>query len=174
MVQLRTIQAVDYPVVNRLVFQAFQESEHGYNEENDLVKKIRVASDYQPNLEVVAAEESQIVGYGMLSPCKIITATNSIVGLVLAPLAVLPTSQQQGVGTQILRCLEARVDTKTFHFISILGDPGYYQRFGYEPANKWGVSFPLAVPTKFCLLKRLSGTLKQFKNGKLVYPEAFD
>ena len=55
-----------------------------------------------------------------------------VCGLHLAPMAVAPDFQRQGVGTELLRFAlrqEAIRDQPLF----VLGHPGYYRRFGFEP-----------------------------------------
>lgn len=57
-----------------------------------------------------------------------------ICGLHLAPMAVAPDFQKQGVGTELLRFAlrqEAIKDQPLF----VLGEPGYYRRFGFEPCT---------------------------------------
>ncbi|OKY74785.1 MAG: GNAT family N-acetyltransferase [Desulfobulbaceae bacterium DB1] len=57
---------------------------------------------------------------------------SAVCGLHLAPLAVKPEFQKQGVGSELLR-FALRQDEIRESTIFVLGDPGFYQRFGFEP-----------------------------------------
>jgi len=59
---------------------------------------------------------------------------NNICGLHLAPMAVAPDFQKQGVGTELLR-FAMRQETVKNQALFVLGAPGYYQRFGFEPCS---------------------------------------
>jgi putative acetyltransferase len=57
-----------------------------------------------------------------------------ICGLHLAPMAVAPDFQQQGVGSELLRFALRQEEIKG-QPLFVLGEPGYYQRFGFEPCS---------------------------------------
>ena len=59
---------------------------------------------------------------------------NDICGLHLAPMAVAPEFQRQGVGTELLR-FALRQEAIKSRPLFVLGEPGYYQRFGFEPCS---------------------------------------
>lgn len=96
--KIRSIQPTDYPAVAQLVGEAFQQSERGYQGEVAIVTNIRQEPSYHPELEVVALDEQndELLGHGLLSEVAIVNETMSFTGLVLAPLAVAPTTQNQG------------------------------------------------------------------------------
>lgn len=60
-----------------------------------------------------------------------------ICGLHLAPMAVAPDFQRQGVGAELLK-FALRQEVIENQPLFVLGEPGYYRRFGFEPC-----SFPL-------------------------------
>lgn len=53
-------------------------------------------------------------------------------GLHLAPMAVAPDFQRQGVGAELLRFALRQGEIKD-QSLFVLGEPGYYKRFGFEP-----------------------------------------
>jgi len=59
---------------------------------------------------------------------------NEICGLHLAPMAVTPEFQKQGVGSELLR-FALRQEAITSQPLFVLGEPGYYKRFGFEPCR---------------------------------------
>ena len=53
-------------------------------------------------------------------------------GLHLAPLAVAPELQRQGIGSEMMRfALRQKVVKESAVFV--LGDPGFYEKFGFKP-----------------------------------------
>lgn len=57
-----------------------------------------------------------------------------ICGLHLAPMAVAPEFQKQGVGSELLRFALRQAPIKD-QALFVLGEPGYYKRFGFEPCS---------------------------------------
>jgi len=55
-----------------------------------------------------------------------------VCGLHLAPLAVAPLSQRQGLGSELMRFALRQEQIKTATLF-VLGDPRFYQKFGFEP-----------------------------------------
>jgi putative acetyltransferase len=59
---------------------------------------------------------------------------SDICGLHLAPMAVAPDFQKQGVGSELLR-FALRQEAIKSQPLFVLGEPGYYSRFGFEPCR---------------------------------------
>ena len=59
---------------------------------------------------------------------------NAVCGLHLAPMAVAPEFQRQGVGSELLR-FALRQATIQSQPLFVLGPPAYYQRFGFRPCS---------------------------------------
>ena len=62
--------------------------------------------------------------------------------LRFAPLSVAPGHQRQGIGTTLMRELILRADAQGWALIAVLGDPGYYQRFGFDPCGRLDIVYP--------------------------------
>ncbi|MEQ7217228.1 N-acetyltransferase [Vagococcus fluvialis] len=93
-------------------------------------------------------------------------------GLVLAPLSVLPTHQGKGIGSKLIKALEEKVANQ-YSFISILGSPSYYSRFGYEEAAHFGIKAPFEVPSEYFLIKEMTKEQLASSRGTLIYSAAF-
>jgi len=120
-------------------------------EENKLIMTLalELARDItRPSIKSFVAEVNErIIGYVSYSPIFLKSDTG-ISGYILAPLAVSPQHQKQGVGSQLV---ERVIDVLTKEGVDVLlvyGDPAYYQRFGFS--EKTGRAFmppyPLAYP----------------------------
>lgn len=58
-----------------------------------------------------------------------------VCGLHLAPMAVAPDFQKQGVGTELLQ-FALRQGVIKNQPLFVLGEPGYYRRFGFETCSQ--------------------------------------
>lgn len=167
---LKTITKSDYQEVDRVIREAFSKSDYGYGGEAELVEKIRLEKHYDVTLEIIAIEDDQIVGHGLLSQVTV----SSKQGLALAPLCVHPEHQGHTIGGQLLIELEARARQLDYPFISILGSPSYYSRFGYLPASQFNISPPFDVPEEAFMIKALTPNGLNGLSGTLIYSKAFE
>jgi putative acetyltransferase len=67
-------------------------------------------------------------------------------GMALAPMAVLPEYQRQGIGSALLRTGIEKLKKRQCPFIIVLGHAEYYPRFGFEPASRYGIRSEWEVP----------------------------
>lgn len=172
--KIKTIEEKDFITVKNLITDAFTHDEHGYNDEAELVAKIRNTKEYIPELEVVAEDEG-ILGYALLSEVYLNSAHQQYTGLVLAPIAVNPDSQKSGVGKLLMNELEKRAKALDYEFISILGHPEYYTKFGYKPASKYNILSPFKdVPDETFMIKEIKDDYLKDKEGTIQYSEAFN
>ncbi|RRG17790.1 N-acetyltransferase [Weissella viridescens] len=162
----------DLPTLQRVIQDAFTSSAHGYSGENALVQALR-ESDKTSTYDVVASDDGAIVGYALLSDALILDeGVPQASGLVLAPLAVAPDAQKQGVGKALMAEIESVAGTHGYSFISILGG-NYYQQFGYRPASQFGIKAPMEVPDEYFQIKPMrEGSLTDVQ-GTLKYAPEF-
>jgi putative acetyltransferase len=91
----------------------------------------------------------------------------------LAPLAVHPDHQNQGIGSRLVRAgLDACRDLKR-DVVFVLGHPEYYPRFGFEPASEHGLRFNGAELRSFMVTGLRSRSLEGL-SGNVRYLPAFD
>lgn len=60
---------------------------------------------------------------------------SELCGLHLAPMAVSPEMQKQGIGTELINFALRQPQIKG-QPLFVLGKPGYYQRFGFKPCKQ--------------------------------------
>lgn len=167
--QLRTAKPEDDGAIDALICIAFAGTDHGYDGEAELVTALQQDATFNPELAVVAIQDEQVIGYGLLTEVTVA----SQVGLCLAPLAVAPKHQKQGVGGQLIAALEQRAVAAGYGFISILGWPAYYTRFGYVPASQYDVQAPMLVPDEAFMIKAVTPGGLTGVRGTLQYLPAF-
>ena len=109
----------------------------GCPEEANVIDKLR--DKYDGLLSLVAIEKEKIVGHVLFSPATIEGEPGVIKGMGLAPMAVLPEMQRQGIGTQLVKKGIEYLKGTQCPFIIVLGHPEYYPRFGFEIASPYGI-----------------------------------
>ena len=98
----------------------------------------------RPVLSLVAVEDEGLVGHVLFSAASI--GDDGPACRLLAPLAVVPGAQGKGVGTALVKCgLELLADAGVA-LVFLAGWPGYYSRFGFEPAGPHGLEAPQPIP----------------------------
>jgi putative acetyltransferase len=141
----------------------------GRTDEADLVDSLRAEGVVLASL--VAWLEQRIVGHILFSRMSIETATGSIPAAALAPVAVLPEYQHQGIGGRLigsgLELLRARGE----RIVIVLGHPDYYPRFGFSIENARSLESPFP-PAAFMAKELIPGALDGIR-GKVRYPAAF-
>ncbi len=88
-------------------------------------------------ISLVATTENNIVGHIAFSP--VVSGVDDH-GLGLAPVAVLPEYQGRGIGSKLILAGIQIARARNHRFLVVLGEPGYYARFGFKPGSSWGLS----------------------------------
>ena len=114
--------------VNELAF--------GRPAEADLVEKLRQACADALSL---VADAGTVVGHILFTPVAVEGTGSPVIGMGLAPMAVLPDRQRQGIGSQLVRRGLDILRGRHCPFVVVVGYPEYYPRFGFEPASKVGL-----------------------------------
>jgi putative acetyltransferase len=93
--------------------------------------------------------------------------------LVLSPLAVRPDHQRRGIGRQLVAAAVAEAVRRGAPLVLLEGDPAYYGRLGFEPADRHGLERPsVRIPAAACQV-RLLPAHEPWMTGRLVYPDVF-
>ncbi|BCR05616.1 GNAT family N-acetyltransferase [Desulfuromonas versatilis] len=144
--QIRPEEPSDIDVIRKVVAGAFQEHPHSNQTEHLLVDALRAAGAL--TLSLVAVLRGQIVGHIALSPVTIDGRACDWFGL--APVSVLPLYQGQGVGGRLVQDALERLRLLGAKGCVLLGEPGYYGRFGFE--EKKGLTLAGVPPEYFLAL----------------------
>lgn len=126
--KIRAETVADYAEIAKLNIRAF----HNRMGEANLVALLRQRSSFDPDLALVAEQDNRIIGYALFNPVEVILYGEIIKATNLAPLAVLPEYQGQGIGAALVKEGLKRARDKGYDFDMLLGHSDYYPRFGYQ------------------------------------------
>ena len=160
-----THDAPDIARVHRLAF--------GRQHEARLVERLREGGWARVSLvaQLDGQLEGPIVGHVLFSDLPIVTPAGSIAALALAPLAVLPEHQSQGIGSELLRRGLDRCREQGHTIVIVLGHPRYYSRFGFSPELARRLESRYAGES-FMALELIPGALARV-SGRVEYPPPF-
>lgn len=121
--KIQRLTAENRPRVYALLRLAFPESEYEASLMENLHKNGKTVHEW------VSVHRNKIIAYLAFTPAY---HGRNVCGLHLAPLAVTPEFQQQGVGSELLR-FALRQEEIQSHPLFVLGEPAYYKKFGFTP-----------------------------------------
>ena len=168
-VKIRPFGSGDVQAVREVHLKAF----NGREDEARLVESLH-AADAAP-VSLVAGDESSggvVVGHVLFSPVEIDNGGSNIRMIGLAPVGAVPKYQGQGVGSRLIRrgleaCREAAYDA-----VVVLGEPGYYSRFGFVQASGHGLGNEYGEDDYFMVLE-LRGEALGVSRGTVRYRPEF-
>jgi putative acetyltransferase len=163
--QIRPEHADDIFAVHAVNAAAFETSA-----EAKLVDALREQA--RPIISLVADDAAAIVGHIMFSPVTLAAHTRlSLAGL--APMAVVPSRQRQGIGSRLVREGLERCRQAGFAGVVVFGHAEYYPRFGFVPASRFGLRSEYDVPDDVFMVLELETGALQGKSGTIRYHAAF-
>ncbi|WP_038364489.1 N-acetyltransferase [Bosea sp. UNC402CLCol] len=129
---IRPEQPADAAAIRALTTEAFAAAPHSSGTEAAIIDGLRAAGAL--TLSLVAVEDDEIVGHVAFSPVTIDGTERGWFGL--GPVSVRPGRQRSGVGSELIREGLQRLREIGAGGCVLLGDPGYYGRFGFaaDPA----------------------------------------
>lgn len=165
--EIRAETPDDFAAIRQINVTAF-----GRPQEADLVDALRAAPIQL--LSFVAVQDGQVVGHILFSPVSIESegAVNLNV-LGLAPMAVLPDYQRQGIGSRLVQhglqeCKRLGIDA-----VVVLGHPKFYPRFGFIPAKQKNLRCEYDVPDEVFMVAELQPEALQGCSGTVKFRPEF-
>ena len=132
MIQIRFEKPDDIAFIRSVNEQAFDRLA-----ESKLVDKLRMTC--AEHLSFVADDNGTIIGHIMYTSVLVTGGKQKAQGMGLAPMAVLPSRQRQGIGTMLVKYSLQILREKKYPFVLVLGNPDYYPRFGFQPASRFNI-----------------------------------
>lgn len=162
----------DYKITESVVEQAFKRSDYDPSE-HILVSKLRKSHVFIPELSLIAEVDGKIVGHTMLTKLIIKNEEKEYESLALAPVSVLPSYQNKGIGSALVNEGLKIAKEIGFKSVIVLGHPNYYPRFGFKPASNWGIKPPFDVSDNVFMALELENGSLEGVTGLVVYPKEF-
>jgi predicted N-acetyltransferase YhbS len=164
----------DHRHVIDLTEKAFEALEISDHNEGQLVEKLRKAPAFIEELSLVAELNGHLVGHILFTPVIIDNTAQQFQSLILAPVSVLPEFQKNGIGGELILAGHQKAKELGYTSVILLGHPGYYPRFGYKPASKWGIKTQIPLPSDdvFMAVELTTGALSNV-SGMVIFPPEF-
>ena len=154
----------DISTITALTVAAFASQEHSSHTEQFIVNALRRSQ--QLTISLVAVLDEDIVGHVAASPVTISSGAQGWFGI--GPISVWPDRQGQGIGSALMQAALAELQQLGAMGCVVLGDPGYYSRFGF--AVHAGQELP-GVPPQYIQALSFGTALTQ---GTVQYHAAFE
>ncbi|MCU7248006.1 GNAT family N-acetyltransferase [Pseudomonas koreensis] len=161
---LRNERSEDIKGISTLTAAAFEHAEHSSHTEHFIVDALRRAG--QLTVSLVAVEHEAIIGHVAISPVVVSSGVAGWFGL--GPVSVAPDRQGQGIGSALMKAALAQLQGQGAAGCVLLGDPGYYARFGFKAHA--GLELP-GVPHEYFQALSLGGEVPV---GAVQYHPAFE
>jgi putative acetyltransferase len=164
-IEISPERPADIPMIHAVHAEAFETEA-----EARLVDRLRDQAD--PFLSLVARFGDVVVGHILFTPVRL--AERGKAGLLgLAPMAVLPAFQGQGVGTRLVEEGLAAARDLGARGVVVLGHTDYYPRFGFRPASDFGLSNEFRAPAENFMAIELVEDGLASADGLVRYDRAF-
>ena len=141
----------------------------GREAESTLVEELRDQGHNRVSLLAVIGPVT--IGHILLSQISIESDSGSVPALALAPMAVLPECQSNGVGTRLMEAALDQCRADGHKIVVVLGHPDYYPRFGFSAKLAEQFDGPFSGE-EFMALELTPGALDGVR-GKVVYSAPF-
>lgn len=172
-VSIRQETTEDQEKVFRLLEEAFKDQEFSDHKEHFLVERLRSDTKFVPALSLVAEMNDRLTGYILLTEIFIDGPEGPQKSLALAPLAVSPPFQKNGIGSKLVLYAHQKARELGYTSIVVIGHQDYYPKFGYQPAHEFGITFPFEIPQENAFVLELVNDALTGVHGQVIYADAF-
>ena len=164
---LRPEQPADLAIVRHVVGASF-----GDERVATLLDDLRASAAWL-DLSFVAELEDELVAHVALTRAWVDAAEGPAEVLFLGPLSVRPDRAHAGIGTALVSEAIEALAGRDEPLVFVVGDPGYYSRFGFVRGDLLGFRPPSArVPGQAFQARPLPGR-PGFVTGTLVLPDVW-
>ena len=156
--------------------QSVERAAFGSDEEASLVRNLLADPSAKPLVSLLAFIDDQAVGHILFTQARLEPKSTLSVS-ILAPLAVVPDVQKQGVGGELIKTgLKILADSGK-DLVFVLGHPSYYPRHGFKPAGVLGFEASYPIPEKNAdawMVIALKQNVIGAYTGKVICADALD
>jgi putative acetyltransferase len=139
-VRIRPARPDDHATVLAVEAAAF-----GRPDEAQLVAALLDDPTAQPALSLLAEAEGTAVGHVLFTNAVVEGDGVMLPASLLAPLAVMPDAQGQGIGQALIAAGIEALAARGIGLVFVLGHIDYYPRAGFRPALPFGLRAPYDI-----------------------------
>ena len=128
-------------------------------------------------LSLIAEQAGEIVGHISFSRARLVRGDVVVAAVALGPMAVRPAFQKQGTGSRLVRAGLDTLQGKGAGPVFVLGHATYYPRFGFEPAQLYGIRCQFDAPPEAFMVHAPGSDVLQDHSaagGVFYYHPAFE
>lgn len=166
MIAIRPQTPADAAAVREVNALAF-----GRSDEAALVERLRLSA--RVCLGLVAVDDREVVGHILFTPVPLHTARGVLTPRALAPMAVRPGRQRQGIGSALVRDGLTACRAEGCSLVVVVGHPRFYPRFGFVPARPLGLTSEPAFPEEAFMVAELVPGALRGRRGVVRYGPEF-
>jgi len=149
----------------------------GHDKEAKLVRDLLGDPSAQPALSLLALIDGKAVGHILFTTAALDKSHNKASIVILAPLAIVPDAQRQGIGGKLIERGLQLLSERGVGLIFVLGHPEYYPRHGFKPAGQLGWEAPYPIPDEHAdawMVQALQPDLLGSVSGKVICADALN
>ena len=162
MLDFRDETPADTDAIRAVTKAAFADMPYSSQTEAEIIDALRAADAIRLSLVAVSADD--LIGNVVFSDVTIDGETGWV---GLGPVSVKPGLQRGGIGSALIKAGLERMQSEGALGCVLIGDPGYYQRFGFRSADRLSYE---GVPDEYVLALLFAGAAPR---GAITYHAAF-
>ncbi len=159
----------DVLFVERLAF--------GHDKEAELVRVLLGDPSAKPFLSLLAFKDDKAAGHILFTAARLTKTQNTASIAILAPLAIVPDAQKQGIGGTLIERGLQLLSKSGVDMVFVLGHPEYYPRYGFKPAGHRGFEAPYSIPDEHAdawMVQALRPGVIGSVSGKVICADALN
>lgn len=149
----------------------------GYEKEAELVRELLHDPSAKPLLSLLALKKGRAVGHILFTSAHLSDSKDAASIVILAPLAIVPDSQKQGIGGKLIEHGLALLSRSGVDLVFVLGHPEYYPRYGFTPAGQIGFEAAYPIPDEHAgawMVQALRSGVMGTVSGKVICADALN
>jgi len=107
---------------------------------------VALEEDADALLSLVAESAGEIIGHVLFSRMTATAGARTLSAAALAPVAVEASRRYRGIGSALIDAGVGMLGEEGVDYVFVVGDPDYYERFGFDPAVGARFTSPYSGP----------------------------
>jgi putative acetyltransferase len=165
-IAVRRERSGDEPGIARVNDEAF-----GQADESRIIAAVR--QNGHAAISLVAVSEEAIVGHILFTRVTLEPDEATFRGLGLGPMAVVPTLQRRGIGSELVTAGLAECAKAGCDVVVVVGHPEFYPRFGFRRGSAYDLRSEFDVPDEVFMVAELRPGALAGRRGVVRYLSEF-